>query len=350
MPSANAPARSPRACAATGVGTSPSAVSSKKPYETMTRPAGSSWLSGTSTPRDRTDAIALSTHTESVSSPTRAMSCGAFSMGPRSVIGRNSSNGHRPSPSGAAHVLDRVRAGSWSVPPCRNQARASGRLGRRGARHHCSRRRPAITASVVRSCPRPRTRGSGTLPRMPTSTSPFIVDADSHWSEPPDLFTKMAPAEFKDRVPHVEVVDGERTWVFDGHPMGRFSAGGVIDREGVKEEANIALFEWEHEMIHVGAWDPDVRLKVMDECGIDAQVIFPSTIGLGGQDLGMVDDDALRHLAVELYNDRMAEVQEGSGNRLLPMPIMPAWSVESCVREARRVAAMGARGVNMTSD
>ena len=28
----------------------------------------------------------------------------------------------------------------------------------------------------------------------------------------------------------------------------------------------------------------------MDECGIDAQVIFPNTIGLGGQDLGMVDD------------------------------------------------------------
>ena len=29
---------------------------------------------------------------------------------------------------------------------------------------------------------------------------------------------------------------------------------------------------------------------------------------------------------------------------------MPAWSVETCVAEARRVAALGARGVNMTSD
>jgi predicted TIM-barrel fold metal-dependent hydrolase len=160
----------------------------------------------------------------------------------------------------------------------------------------------------------------------------------------------MAPAEYKDRVPRVETVDGQKMWVFDGHPVGRFSAGGVIDRNGVKEEANIALHEWEHEMIHVGAWDPKVRLQVMDECGINAQVIFPSTIGLGGQDLAMVTDDALRHLAVELYNDRMAEIQSDSGNRLLPMPLMPAWSVESCTREAERVAAMGARGVNMTSD
>src|SRR4051812_49863931 len=35
---------------------------------------------------------------------------------------------------------------------------------------------------------------------------------------------------------------------------------------------------------------------------------------------------------------------------LFRSPLMPAWSVESCVREAERVAALGARGVNMTSD
>jgi predicted TIM-barrel fold metal-dependent hydrolase len=181
-------------------------------------------------------------------------------------------------------------------------------------------------------------------------TESFVVDADSHWSEPEDLFTRLAPAKYKDRVPRVEVVEGQRMWVFDGQPMGRYSAGGVIGRDGSKEEAQRALFEWEHEMIHVGAWDPKVRLEVLNECGIDHQVIYPSTIGLGGQDLGMVSDDGLRHVAIEIYNDRMAEIQAESGNRLLPMPVMPAWNVESCVREAQRVAAQGARGVNMTSD
>ena len=182
------------------------------------------------------------------------------------------------------------------------------------------------------------------------SETGFVVDADSHWAEPADLFTRSAPAKYKDRVPHVETVDGERMWVFDGNPMGRFSAAGVIGRDGKKEEAHIALMEWPHEMIHVGAYDPEVRLQVLDECGIDAQVIFPSTIGLGGQDLAMVEDDALRHLAIELYNDRMAEIQAESDNRLLPMPLMPAWNVDSCVREAQRVAGLGARGINMTSD
>jgi uncharacterized protein len=178
----------------------------------------------------------------------------------------------------------------------------------------------------------------------------FIVDADSHWSEPPDLFTSRAPAEFRDRVPRVEVVDGQRMWVFDGHPVGRFSAAGVVGRDGHKESAHKALREWSIDEVHVGAYDPKVRLGVLDECGIDAQIIFPSTIGLGGQDLGLVDDEALCRLAVEIYNDGMAEIQADSGNRLLPLPLMPAWSVDTCVAEARRVAALGARGVNMTSD
>src|SRR3954463_14248374 len=128
---------------------------------------------------------------------------------------------------------------------------------------------------------------------MPAFTDSYIVDADSHWCEQPDLFTSMAPAQYKDRVPRVEDVDGTLMWVFDGHPVGRYSAGGVIGRDGSKEEADIALNHWTNEQIHVGAYDPKVRLEVMDECGIDAQVIFPSTIGLGGQNLGLVAEESL---------------------------------------------------------
>jgi uncharacterized protein len=178
----------------------------------------------------------------------------------------------------------------------------------------------------------------------------FIVDADSHWSEPPDLFSSRAPAAMRDRLPRVEEVGGVPSWVFDGHVIGRFSAAGVIGRDGHKESANRALHEWDFYEIHAGAYDPKVRLDVLDECGIDAQVIFPSTLGLGGQDLGLVDDEALCRLAIEIYNDAMVEIQGGSANRLLPMPLMPAWSVDACVAEARRMAEAGARGVNMTSD
>ncbi|HZP28194.1 MAG TPA: amidohydrolase, partial [Acidimicrobiia bacterium] len=173
----------------------------------------------------------------------------------------------------------------------------------------------------------------------------LIIDADSHWTEPHDLFTRAAPPAYRDRVPRVETIDGQPKWVFDGHELGMATAAGVIGRDGHKESADLALHHWTIDQIHVGAYDPKVRLAVLDECGIDAQIIFPSTIGLGGQDLGAVEDEALCRLVIELYNDQMAEIQADSGNRLLPMPIMPAWDVDTCIAEAKRVAALGARGV-----
>jgi len=177
-----------------------------------------------------------------------------------------------------------------------------------------------------------------------------VIDCDSHFAEPPDFFTSRAPAALRDRMPRVEQVEGRPTWVFDGHPLGPASAGVVIGRDGRKVNSCKGLLEWTHEMAHPSAWDPKARLEILDECGISAQVIFPNTIGLGGQDLGVVKDEKLCLLAIQIYNDSMAGMQADSGNRLLPMPLMPAWSVEASIAEARRVAALGARGVNMTQD
>jgi predicted TIM-barrel fold metal-dependent hydrolase len=55
-------------------------------------------------------------------------------------------------------------------------------------------------------------------------------------------------------------------------------------------------------------------------------------------------------LCVGIYNDALAEPQEESGNRLLGMPVLPAWNIDECVREAERIAGLGLRGINMTSD
>ncbi|HET6811636.1 MAG TPA: amidohydrolase family protein [Acidimicrobiales bacterium] len=177
-----------------------------------------------------------------------------------------------------------------------------------------------------------------------------VVDADTHMTERHDLWTSRAPAAYKDRVPHVEQVDGEPHWVVDGTDLKFAGGGGVVDPEGGKSPF-VESLEWPIEQVHPGAWDAKARLQVMDQCGIHAQVIFPNTIGLGGQDLSSgVMDPVLRQMCIEIYNDAMAEMQAESGNRFLPMPVMPAWDVNACVKEAERVAGMGMRGVNMTSD
>ena len=55
-----------------------------------------------------------------------------------------------------------------------------------------------------------------------------VIDADTHLTEPHDLWTSRAPAAFEDRVPHVVDVDGEPTWVVDGVGSAGPSAGGVV--------------------------------------------------------------------------------------------------------------------------
>ncbi|SRR5579875_535053 len=179
-----------------------------------------------------------------------------------------------------------------------------------------------------------------------------VIDCDTHLTPTEDFWTKRAPAAYKDRVPRVEEVDGEPTWVVDqGASLGPARAGSVIDREGEKFPFQESMAVWGLEQSHQGAYDTEVRLKVMDESGIYAQVLFPNSIGLGGQDLERaIDDPVLRRLCVQIYNDAMAELQDSSGGRFLPMPVLPAWDVKESVEEAQRCASLGLRGVNMTSD
>ncbi len=177
-----------------------------------------------------------------------------------------------------------------------------------------------------------------------------VIDADTHYTEPYDLWTSRAPKGYEDRVLHIEDHDGEPTWVVDGQVIGFARGGGVVARDNSKLPFFEALdkgLDWVHE----GAFDPKARLDLMDECGIHAQVLFPNVVGLGGTTLNnVIPDEALRMLCLEIYNDAMAELQDSSGQRFLPMTLMPAWDIDRCVKETIRAHGMGLRGINMTSD
>jgi uncharacterized protein len=178
-----------------------------------------------------------------------------------------------------------------------------------------------------------------------------VIDADTHMTEQHDLWTKRAPAKWKDRVPHVTHVEGAATWVVDGAVLGRAGAGGVVDKNGNKGRTFEGLYEWEIEQAHAAAYDPVARVELMDDIGVWAQIIYPGVVGLGGQNLAsLVDDVELRTVCLEIFNDANGELQAESGNRLLPMALLPAWDVDACVREAHRAKALGLRGVNLTAD
>ena len=173
----------------------------------------------------------------------------------------------------------------------------------------------------------------------------FIVDTDTHLTEPRDLWTSRAPAKYADRVPRVEVVDGRDMWVFDGQVLGIAGSSSAVDVNGTKK-FGLSFMNDGYDEIHRGAWDIPARLALMDELGIWAAIVYPNTVGFGGQKFIEIQDAGLRLAAVQIYNDAQAEMQELSGNRLFGMAITPWWDVDLAVAEVRRAAGLGLRGVN----
>lgn len=176
-----------------------------------------------------------------------------------------------------------------------------------------------------------------------------IVDADTHVTEPHDLWTSRAPSAYRDRVPHVAAVDGRPQWVVDGRVLGPATASAVVDRDGVRSRGT-DFISWPFERVSPAAYDVSERLALMDELGVWAQIVYPNTAGFGGQKFGEVADARLKLLCATLYNDAMAEMQESSGNRLFPMGLLPWWDIDASVREVERMHGLGLRGVNTTSD
>jgi predicted TIM-barrel fold metal-dependent hydrolase len=176
-----------------------------------------------------------------------------------------------------------------------------------------------------------------------------VIDADTHLTEPHDLWTSRAPRGFEDRVPRVLELNGEPTWTLEGRVLTRASASSVVDRAGERSRGS-GFISWVFDDAHPAAYDVSARLDVMDELGVFAHVVYPNVAGFGGQRFTGVADDELRLLCVTLYNDAMAEMQDASGGRLFPMGLLPWWDARACVSEAHRLADIGLRGVNMTSD
>lgn len=192
---------------------------------------------------------------------------------------------------------------------------------------------------------------AATLDRPKAKSTIKVIDADTHLTEPHDMWVKRAPASIRDRVPQVKVLDGVRSWVIDGDKSIGTGAhpNSSILKEGGKVRDLDTFLKLQFEDVHRGSSDVTERLRVMDEAGIHAQIVYPNILGFGGQAAAKVDR-ALSLECVKIYNDAMAELQADSGDRLFPMALLPWWDVQASVRETERCAAMGLRGININSD
>jgi predicted TIM-barrel fold metal-dependent hydrolase len=174
----------------------------------------------------------------------------------------------------------------------------------------------------------------------------MIIDADTHLTEPPDLWTSRVPQRFVEHVPRViRNKAGWDVWMIDDEQV---SVLGMTATAGWPEPFPAGPPTLED--CPPAAYDAGARLKYMDETGIWAQVLFPNVAGFGSQQFLAIGDDELKLVCVRAYNDFLREWASAAPERLVTVMATPFWDVEASVAEVERCADAGHRGILFTGE
>ncbi|MBI3246727.1 MAG: amidohydrolase [Deltaproteobacteria bacterium] len=179
-----------------------------------------------------------------------------------------------------------------------------------------------------------------------------IVDGDSHFIEPLDLFSRYIDPAYRERAMCVvnDPVTGKQRMIVDGKPMhlGNDTEEmlSTIVAHGQKEEGH-ALNEFDRSLIDGGDWqNMNKRVKFLDAEGIDCQILFP-TLGLLWE--GDVRDPQLAAALCRAYNTWAFEVCAGHLDRLFPAAHISLRDPALAAQELQRVAKLGGHSVMVGS-
>lgn len=172
-----------------------------------------------------------------------------------------------------------------------------------------------------------------------------IIDADTHVTEPPDLWDRFLPKKWRDdpRRPHVvwDEALGEDRWIIGGHALTSVAYTAVAGWKEFPPSHPKSLEEADP-----GSWDPYERLKRMDDYGIWAQVLYPNLLAF--MTAPFFDGSMSPELAldcVRAYNDFLVDFSSADDRRFIPIMMVPFWDLEATYAEVERAAAIGHKGI-----
>src|SRR5262249_30507718 len=92
-----------------------------------------------------------------------------------------------------------------------------------------------------------------------------VIDCDTHYTEPPDLWTSRAPSAYRERVPHLKTLNGESRWFVEGDRDFGTVGITVIGENHRKTYGRLTLASFEE--LDRAAYDVKARLALMNELG-----------------------------------------------------------------------------------
>jgi predicted TIM-barrel fold metal-dependent hydrolase len=173
----------------------------------------------------------------------------------------------------------------------------------------------------------------------------WFIDADTHVTEPGDVWTSRLPKKFQAAAPRmIRRDDGFDVWRF-GRTERQIPAGAT------------AVAGWPEPFPSIpknldecppAAYDAKARLEYMDEIGAWAMALYPNIGGFGSESFLGLDDPELMLACVQAYNDWLIEWISPDPRRFIPVMATPFWDVEATVAEIHRCRDIGHRAVLFT--
>ena len=183
----------------------------------------------------------------------------------------------------------------------------------------------------------------------------MIFDADNHYYEPDDCFTRFMPSDRIDDAIRVvgegddaHVMIGDRPFTFLKEPFSEVHTKPGSLREmlrnmkaGIPIEDNPVI-----EPVQPAYQERDARLALMDAQGVDAMVLFP-TVAVCVEHF-MKENPERTYLNVHAFNRWLDETWGyGTDGRIYGVPLMSLIDRDAAIAELDTVLARGARFIHL---
>jgi predicted TIM-barrel fold metal-dependent hydrolase len=162
-----------------------------------------------------------------------------------------------------------------------------------------------------------------------------ILSADSHFTEPGDLWLRTIDPEFRARAPHVVRQEESDVLVCDGAPM--FPVGVL---HGVRYKGGDVPLQGRYEDIPASSYEPEARLRDLAVDGVSAEVLYP-TIAMR---FFTIEDPAFGAACVRAYNSFAADFCAYDPDRFKAIGVILLDDMDAAVAELHRCKDLGLVG------
>ena len=171
-----------------------------------------------------------------------------------------------------------------------------------------------------------------------------VFDADSHVVEPPAVWEEYLEPEYRALGKHA-------LWRQDGELSAYLKINGTMFRDtsnsnlprhaiwrpGMTWDAIGRLDPHTCHPMNEGAWDPEVRIRDMDEMGVDRTFLYPTWFAEG---FPLVEDPDVAYALARAYNNWIVDFCDAAPDRLFAAAMVPLQNMDFALEELRRVSTI----------